>query len=206
MAGECHLLQRKCQTKCVITTLPILLYLSFSASPNNFTFCANPVESSGYSLEYYNDYKLLTNKVTNETYCLYCSGVRPDGTAVPSSTIKAYIQIPVQRIALHDLPSIDFLEILGSLDLVVAVSSQSNVTSPCAAAGIGSGAIAAFNESFYDSVSVTFTSEPVAVLDKPIATVSLPDSLTPLAVSSRSRLLALYIPFPPRINCFARNL
>jgi len=169
-------------------------YDNWAENVDYFVENAIPIDSAGYTITYHNYYKLLTNTFTNETYSLYCSKTVPPGSVVPSSTIRSYIQIPVTSIAIqHAIPSIDFLEILGSLNLVKAISPLNNVTSPCALAEIQSNAIAPFNQSFYDTTSVTFTAEPVPNSQlKSVVTVSLPDSLTPLAKANWIHFFAAF--------------
>lgn len=57
-------------------------------------------------MTYHNNYVILTNKHTSETYVLYCTATQP---AVAAAT--NYIQVPVTNVVVSDRSFISFLEV-----------------------------------------------------------------------------------------------
>ncbi|RGB25577.1 hypothetical protein C1646_771528 [Rhizophagus diaphanus] len=83
--------------------------------------------NSGFNVTYHNNYVILTNKHTSETYVLYCTATQP---AVAAAT--NYIQIPVTNVVVSDRSFISFLEILGEEKTSLKyVDDKNTITSPC---------------------------------------------------------------------------
>ena len=60
-------------------------------------------------MTYHNSFKVVTNTLTNETYVLHCTVTSPSA-GVPEN-VKAYIQVPVNNIAVTDISAIGFLKV-----------------------------------------------------------------------------------------------
>mmetsp|Transcript_2941 Transcript_2941/g.4597 ORF Transcript_2941/g.4597 Transcript_2941/m.4597 type:complete len:521 (-) Transcript_2941:213-1775(-) len=81
-----------------------------------------------WDVTYHNTYKLLTNKIRDETYVLWqCGTPKPeiDGAA-------GYFEVPVQRIGITSTTYMPYVEIIGERQaLKYYTSSFSYVSSPC---------------------------------------------------------------------------
>jgi hypothetical protein len=86
------------------------------------------INSQGFSVDYYNSYKIVTNKIANETYVLYQCGTPPPAADVIPAGAKVF-QIPLTSISAPETVPYAFLEILGVDDRVNDVSPY--VTSAC---------------------------------------------------------------------------
>lgn len=84
------------------------------------------LNTTAFSYEYHNTWKLVTNKVNNENYILYCTSQPPNITLQS----KTFIQIPVKKLAVVDTRALGYLDLLGQDDIVY-VGNVSNVTTPC---------------------------------------------------------------------------
>ncbi|GBC04813.1 hypothetical protein RclHR1_05890014 [Rhizophagus clarus] len=89
--------------------------------------------NSGFNVTYYNNYIILTNKKTTETYVLYCTATPPAQPVVdPAISISNYIQVPVTNVVVSDRSFISFLEILGEEKTSLKyVDDINKITSPC---------------------------------------------------------------------------
>nr|CAG8509204.1 2582_t:CDS:2 [Entrophospora candida] len=81
-----------------------------------------------FSIQYFNNYKLLTNTQSKETFALYQCGT-PAPTTLPTGT-KVF-SIAANKIAALDTSSVSFLEVLGLRSNIVALDSSEMVSSPC---------------------------------------------------------------------------
>lgn len=86
------------------------------------------VSADGFSVDYYNSYKIVTNKIANETYVLYQCGTAPPSADTIPAGAKVF-QIPLTSISAPETVPYAFLEILGVDDRVNDVSTF--VTSAC---------------------------------------------------------------------------
>ncbi|CAO3672201.1 unnamed protein product [Umbelopsis ramanniana] len=105
-----------------------------NADPNTSTqFFANSKltdalqNTTGFSVTYSNVYKVVTNKLTNENYILYCTRSQPNLTNIQA---KTYIHIPVTKLAVVDTRALGYLGLLNQNDIVY-MGNSSNLTSPC---------------------------------------------------------------------------
>lgn len=65
------------------------------------------VNTTAFSYEYHNTWKLVTNKVNNENYILYCTSQPPNITLQS----KTFIQIPVKKLAVVDTRALGYLDV-----------------------------------------------------------------------------------------------
>lgn len=88
---------------------------------------------SGFTIEYKNYYKVVTNIITNQKYCLVgWNQVRPEDCPQDSS-----FNVPIQEFnfdsdSYHAIP---FIELLGIQTKLSGSVSVQNITSPCIADG-----------------------------------------------------------------------
>ncbi|RUS22839.1 hypothetical protein BC937DRAFT_86423 [Endogone sp. FLAS-F59071] len=138
--------------------------------------------SSGFSVQYYKFYKIITNFKTQEYYMLYCSQLPPNISGVHT---KGVIQIPVTTVAALDMESIGFLDLLGQSNTVKYVADPNNLTSPC---------ISTTPETFTSSATdagVVFSStlEPN---DPRYVTVSIDNTMTPLQKAEWVKFFSIF--------------
>ena len=86
------------------------------------------LNAQGFTVDYYSSYKVVTNKIANETYVLYQCGTSPPPAADIPQGAKVF-QIPLTSISAPETVPYTFLEILGVDDRVNDVSPY--VTSAC---------------------------------------------------------------------------
>ena len=90
----------------------------YDASTDYFPEKVAPNDSQQWDIEYYNNYKILTNKIANdgqgETYLLYQCGTEPPSSEVESGKHAVVTSVPLQDgVALTSTVQITFLELLG---------------------------------------------------------------------------------------------
>lgn len=84
--------------------------------------------AQGFSVDYYDTYKVVSNHIANETYVLYqCETPAPSANLFPNGT--KFFKIPLVSISAPETVPFAFLELLGVTDRVYDVSSY--VVSPC---------------------------------------------------------------------------
>jgi hypothetical protein len=68
-----------------------------------------------FSIQYFNNYKLLTNTMTNETFALYQCG-----TPVPTNLSAGTKIFPIaaNKIAALDTTSVSFLEVIKKIKII----------------------------------------------------------------------------------------
>ncbi|RUS18076.1 periplasmic binding protein [Endogone sp. FLAS-F59071] len=92
-----------------------------------------------FSVNYFHNYKLVSNKRTNETFALYQCGT-PVPANLPNGT--KIFSVPVRRVATLATTSNTFLEELGVGSDIVALDVEQFVSSPCLQKGLNNGTIA----------------------------------------------------------------
>lgn len=113
----------------VVTALECLT--AVDPSVDYFVTKVEPTISLQWSISYHKTYKIVTNLGANETYLLVQCGSSPP-TTIDTSAFAAVISIPVQSIGVDVTPTIPFLEQLGLVDNIIALTTdQSYVSSPC---------------------------------------------------------------------------
>lgn len=90
----------------------------------------------GFSVQYYDTYKIVKNSIANQTYVLLqCGAPEPRlDTIPPGATV---FQVPLTSVSVPDTVPYAFLEVLGLQDRVSSVSQY--VTSPCGEALLSCG-------------------------------------------------------------------
>ncbi|CEG66001.1 hypothetical protein RMATCC62417_02662 [Rhizopus microsporus] len=91
----------------------------------------NPIHldsSNGFSVEYFDNYKIVHNLLNNEKYMLVCCGMALDNNAGYTGVFSTPIQNIAIDSALYTLP---FFELLNLTNHVQAIVPVNNVTSPC---------------------------------------------------------------------------
>ncbi|KAI9271946.1 hypothetical protein BDA99DRAFT_595260, partial [Phascolomyces articulosus] len=85
-------------------------------------------EANGFSVEYHNWYKVVTNHQLNEQYALVCCGQ-------PTTNFTKYhaaVNTPVTNVGVTTVRDLlPYMELLGLRDSVKSIEGYQNVTSPC---------------------------------------------------------------------------
>ncbi|KAI7893187.1 uncharacterized protein EV154DRAFT_417360, partial [Mucor mucedo] len=85
--------------------------------------------SNGFSIEYFDTYKVLHNLITNEKYALVCCN---NSLANFTSGYHAVVNTPLNNVGVdNELNSLPFFELLTLSDKVLSARPSINVTSPC---------------------------------------------------------------------------
>eukprot|EP00934_Nitzschia_sp_Nitz4_P008356 Nitzschia sp. Nitz4//scaffold78_size91513//32288//33716//NITZ4_004922-RA/size91513-snap-gene-0.134-mRNA-1//-1//CDS//3329558109//8346//frame0 len=101
----------------------------------------SPEESSHWSIEYYNTYKILTDTNAGTSYLLYQCGSEPP---TMSGNYTAVISVPVEEVGVSATTQIPFVELLGArtkIKATLGAYTASSVSSPCALELLDSGEI-----------------------------------------------------------------
>ncbi|CDH56041.1 hypothetical protein RO3G_16336 [Lichtheimia corymbifera JMRC:FSU:9682] len=102
----------------------------FDPSVNHYSYSFSVANDSanGFSVEYYNWYKVVTNHQLNERYALVCCDQPLDNF----TQYNAAINTPVKNVGIENVRDIlPYLELLSLSDSVKAIQGYQNVTSPC---------------------------------------------------------------------------
>ncbi|KAI7856720.1 hypothetical protein BDC45DRAFT_502143 [Circinella umbellata] len=85
-------------------------------------------KTNGFSVEYHNWYKIVTNHELNEQYALVCCGQ-------PTTNFTQYhaaVNTPVTNVGVTTIRDLlPYMELLGSGERVKSIEGYQNVTSPC---------------------------------------------------------------------------
>ncbi|KAI8887517.1 hypothetical protein K501DRAFT_175424, partial [Backusella circina FSU 941] len=82
---------------------------------------------TGFTVEYKNWYKVVTNLINNEKYALVCC----NQTLNDTSGYHAVVNTPLSSVSVTELSALPFFELLSLSDKVKAAQPSANVTSPC---------------------------------------------------------------------------
>jgi iron complex transport system substrate-binding protein len=97
---------------------------------DHFPVKVKPTVSEQWDIEYFDTYKIVTNKQASETYLLYQRGTEPPLTSTEG--YAAVVEVPLQRTGVSQTETIAFLEQLGLIDKVVAFTTDPvYISSPC---------------------------------------------------------------------------
>nr|CAG8567745.1 12588_t:CDS:2 [Entrophospora candida] len=140
----------------------------------------------GFTLEYHNTYKIVTNLKTKEVYVLYCSSTKPNNTNIPN-TAKAFIQIPVKNVAGLENSTVSFLEILGVQSTLKYVTNNATIVSPCLQKN---NSIESFGLNI-TNVDVVFTDGTSLNSGKDVS-VSIDDDLSPIRKSEWIKFISSF--------------
>jgi hypothetical protein len=109
-----------------------------------FPHKVSPEHSQYWNISYHGTYKVLNNKLVNETYLLYQCGTEPPVGAEEDYT--KVISIPAQAhdgVNIVSLPMIAYLELLGLRTNIAAyIGSENFISSPCLIELIDEGSVA----------------------------------------------------------------
>ena len=139
----------------LVTVSSFLWTLLPTASANNLLGCLDdnatatqdlflskvtPTFSQGWSVEYFDTYKIVTNHFADdERYLVFQCGTTPP---IGLPNITQTIPIPIQHVGIDQAPSIPFLEHLGLVDTIVAFTSGVEyVSSACLLESIANGTV-----------------------------------------------------------------
>ena len=104
-----------------------------------------PTHSEYWDVEYFNTYKIVTNKEFDLTYLLYQCGTEPPADQMDGRHV-AVLEIPLSEVAISATPMISYMEQLGLRDEISTfLSSAAYVASPCFAADIASGEVSSLD-------------------------------------------------------------
>ena len=85
---------------------------NYSSSTDYFPDKVTSTDSEQWDIQYYKSYKVLTNKIANETYLLYQCGTNPPSSEAGKHAVVA--SVPLQDgVALTSTVQIPFLELMG---------------------------------------------------------------------------------------------
>ncbi|GAA5798900.1 hypothetical protein HPULCUR_004307 [Helicostylum pulchrum] len=104
-----------------------LIYGVFSQ--NHFTTKVETDPSTGFSVKYFDTYKVLRNLITNQSYALVCCDSSLDDF---KTGYDAVVNTPLTNVGVDtELESLPFFELLGLKDVIKSAKPSANVTSPC---------------------------------------------------------------------------
>ena len=113
--------------------------------------------AEGFSVTYYDTYKVVENRVSNVTYVLYeCGTDRPEPSEVAAEN-PVYFQIPLTSVSVSETVPYAYLEALEVVDRVVDVSAYT--TSACGQKQVACGEVA---PGYVDFVSPGFNETALA--------------------------------------------
>lgn len=156
---------------------------NFSANTDYFPSKIKVENATFFSVQYFNNYKLVTNKNTNETFALTQCGT-PQPTNLPNGT--KYFTVPVKHVAAVYTTDVTFLEFLGVRSAITVLGSSVDVSSPCAQKLLANNTIASLSqnatmateqEASVDVVFGAFTAEPAQNNSVSISSTSDPGTL-----------------------------
>ncbi|KAI8096130.1 hypothetical protein BDF21DRAFT_329915, partial [Thamnidium elegans] len=85
--------------------------------------------STGFSVEYFDTYKVLRNLITNQSYALVCCNSALDDF---KTGYHAVVNTPLTNVGVEtELESLPFFELLELKDVIKSAKPRANVTSPC---------------------------------------------------------------------------
>ncbi|RUS34629.1 periplasmic binding protein [Jimgerdemannia flammicorona] len=158
------------QTICVFLVLTALIVVPTSAQQNSqqcvttynaqtdyFPAKIHVDNATLFAIQYFNNYKLVSNKMTNEIFALYQCGT-PAPTNLPNGT-KVFA-VPVAKVATLQTSSNTYLEALGVGAKIVALSVEQDVSSPCLQKGLANNSIIQISSS-----NATFMAQTLAQMD-----------------------------------------
>lgn len=97
-----------------------------------FTFFLSLDASSGYgfTVQYFDNYKVVENLITNQRYALVCCN---QSLANFSSTgYHAVVNTPLNSVGVdNELESLSYFELLNLSSVVKSAAPSANITSPC---------------------------------------------------------------------------
>ncbi|KAG0057274.1 hypothetical protein BGZ83_000064 [Gryganskiella cystojenkinii] len=162
-----------------------------------------------FSVTYKNNYKVVTNSFTNNTFVLTQCGTTPPAASLFSNT-TVFFNVPVKNVASLATTAVSYLEMLGERKAIKAVDTEGLVSSPCVQHGLEGGEIIGLEDTnltlratqlqSVDLIFSSFSSDP-ATANKTVITSEVNDP-GPL---NRAEWLEFYSTFF-NLEEFAQNL
>ncbi|KAG9289830.1 hypothetical protein G9A89_015410 [Geosiphon pyriformis] len=103
---------------------------AFDTNTDYFPTKISPKDATLFSIQYFKNYKLLTNNYTKETFALYQCGTPPPSAAVLPVGTKLF-SVPVKSVAVLDTTSNSYLEMLGLRSSITLLDSSADISSAC---------------------------------------------------------------------------
>ncbi|CAM0142984.1 hypothetical protein VKS41_006265 [Umbelopsis sp. WA50703] len=128
-----------------------------AATDANTDYFPNKVDADDatyFQISYHNNYKLLVNSYTNETFALYQCGT-PQPTGLANGT--KFFPVPVSNVAVMETIVVPYLEMLGVANSVTAVGSDALISSPCFQKFVQSDNIPTLSDTNTTSANLTLT-------------------------------------------------
>ncbi|KAI8973278.1 hypothetical protein BDF20DRAFT_914748 [Mycotypha africana] len=170
-----------------------IIYLSISWTyaqqqdkyPNKVTIGIQ--QGYGFTVEYFDTYKVVQNLITNEKYALVCCNQSlANFTSAASTSYTAIVNTPLNNVGIdNELDALPFFELLGLIDKVKSAKLSANITSPCFA-GISDSPNATVTTNPIDAIFTTTSITMGDINTKPqyISFSAKNDTLTPLQQSA----------------------
>ena len=95
---------------------PLNCVTDYSSSIDCFPDKVKPENSQFWDVQYFNNYKILANKIANESYVLYQCGTEPPNITTDSFGKQPAVVVPIplaDGVALTSTVQIPFMELLG---------------------------------------------------------------------------------------------
>jgi hypothetical protein len=95
---------------------PLNCVTDYSSSIDYFPDKVKPENSQFWDVQYFNNYKILANKIANESYVLYQCGTKPPNITTDSFGKQPAVVVPIplaDGVALTSTVQIPFMELLG---------------------------------------------------------------------------------------------
>ena len=149
-----------------ISANPSECVTEYSSTIDYFPDKVKPMNSKQWDVQYYNNYKILTNKKANETYLLYQCGTEPPSSESATGKHAVVVPIPLQDgVALTSTVQIPFLELMGLTPTIKSyIGDPQYISSSCVEQLISNKELSVY-ENTTDSSIVNWTqSNPTRIL------------------------------------------
>jgi iron complex transport system substrate-binding protein len=161
---------------------PFACLTSVDPDVDYFPDKVEPLDSVFWSIEYANTYKILTNKVVNETYLLYQCGSEPPADQLDGRHTEV-VKIPLlEGVAITQTPMISYLEQLGLMTQIsVFISDPDTISSPCLKQRVDDGEVRVVADAYSVSADTGFAANAAsnAEISSTVAFISKFDSFLP---------------------------
>jgi iron complex transport system substrate-binding protein len=139
-----------------------------------------PLDSEQWTIEYANTYKILRNKVVNETYLLYQCGSEAPADQLDGRHASV-VEIPVREgVAITSTTMIAFLEQLGLMEEIsVFISNPDTISSPCLKDRVDAGDVAVISDASFDTDGFGSNPDSNGEISSTVAFISSFDSFLP---------------------------
>ncbi|KXS11173.1 hypothetical protein M427DRAFT_443851 [Gonapodya prolifera JEL478] len=171
---------------------------AYNAAYDYFPNKAQNLSSSGFTVAYYPNYKVVTNIIANTTTVLYqCGTPAPANGSIPAGA--KVVAVPVVNATLSDVTSLTFIELLGKRTTLSYIDGVDFIVSPCIQQLNATGAVdelESANQTLQDaqflSTSVVFGSPFGAAPEPNFISFSATSAPSPLLRSSWINFISLF--------------